>query len=146
MDELIAFWIARLDEDEAAAKAVDGTGVWELRTGRGYEEFSAWVLDQGTTYGVVPCEPGEGAHIARHDPASVLAGVEADRKILHACDDATGWLADYEDEGSDWNWTPEERRDGLVRQKVITETLLAVVQIRAARFSDHPDYRPEWKP
>jgi Family of unknown function (DUF6221) len=62
------------------------------------------------------------------DPGMLLREVEADRKLLAAYRQAeqerpvTSWESDY------------------------TQALERAVQIRAERFSDHPDYRPEWKP
>jgi hypothetical protein len=32
------------------------------------------------------------------------------------------------------------------REREATEVLEQVIRIRVGRFSDHPDYRQEWKP
>ncbi len=53
-------------------------------------------------------------------PARVLRGVEADRKLLREYD--------------------------LAYRTAEEPGLLLAVKIRAARFSDHPDYDPGWKP
>ena len=62
MDDLTAFLNARLDEDEAAAKAAAD------------ETAAGWFT------GTVPL--ASAAFIARHDPARVLREVEAKRAIL----------------------------------------------------------------
>jgi hypothetical protein len=67
--DLIAFLRARLDEDEAAAKAV---------------------LDLNWTGGEghIGLSTSASLHIARHTPARVLREVAADRKLLAAYDEA----------------------------------------------------------
>lgn len=67
MSDLAAFLTARLDEDEAAAKAAWGTE-WDWR----------YLVSPFRE----PCSTAHTVHIARHDPARVLRGVEAKRKIL----------------------------------------------------------------
>jgi hypothetical protein len=62
-----------------------------------------------------------GRHIARWDPARVLADVEADRKLI-----------------------AEFLRCGPHTQGHVG--LLGAVKIRAERFADHADYREEWRP
>jgi hypothetical protein len=70
VDDLTTFLRARLDEDEAVALAVKGHSVFDgtgIVTGR---NESVVVGSHVAT------------HIARHDPARVLAEVEAKRQIL----------------------------------------------------------------
>lgn len=66
---------------------------------------------------------------ARHDPARVLRDVEADRRLL------AEWLKAEADPAIDDQWNA-----GLAAG------LRLAVQIRTARYGDHPDYREEWKP
>ena len=111
MDEgLIAFLNARLDEDEAAAKA--------------------W-LPLGNPTAM------QREHIARQDPGRVLREVEAKRVILGrhkplseaSSHLACAWCSDDVDTVSlDMRWPCPD------------------VLSLAAVYSDHPDYRPEWKP
>jgi hypothetical protein len=106
MDDLIAFLQARLDEDEHAA--------------------NAWLPLGNPT-------AAERNHIARHDPARVLADVAAKRAIvdLHsphhhgAC--PVCWLV--------------TKRSSL-REDFPCRTLRTL----ALPHSDHPDYREEWRP
>ena len=63
MSDIAAFIGARLDEDEAAARAVPGRAWYEPDDDR----FSHYK---------------DAAHIARHDPARVLREVTAKRAIL----------------------------------------------------------------
>lgn len=115
MDDLIAFWAARLDEDEAAAKkAVElGDGVWAL---------------------------APHFHTARHSPARVLRGVEADRGLLDLLDRATRYR--------DRVFAQPSPRSVSDEMRAVTQMLALeqVVKLRAAVHSDHQDYRPEWKP
>ena len=135
--DLIAFLKARLDEDEAAAKAATpGPWCWEA-TG---DKDSSWAaglvhdedgnpltgeIDKGQ--GVIidgVCEsidgnPADGEHIARHDPARVLHEVAFKRAILGQYRTVAGWSSD--------NWPLSLR-------------------LLAAIYSGHPDYRDEWSP
>ncbi|HET9969884.1 MAG TPA: DUF6221 family protein [Streptosporangiaceae bacterium] len=137
MSDLTAFLSARLDEDEAAAKAATGTAwAWEA-TG---DKDSSWAVGhvesedgrplsgeiehgQGIVIDGV-CESINGnladaAHIARHDPDRALREVAFKRSILGQYRTAAGWSSD--------NWSLSLR-------------------LFAAVWSDHPDYRAEWKP
>lgn len=76
--DLITFMNARLDEDEAGARAA--------------ANFSYGVPDW--------CDEGDpdGTHIARHDPARVLREVEAKRKRLAAYTAARAAADRYDDQ------------------------------------------------
>jgi hypothetical protein len=91
---LTEFLRARLDEDQAAAEA------WST-------PFSNPTAEQRE-------------HIARHDPARVLAEVDAKRRIIVECES----LID----------------DPAVRAM---ETALCLL---ALPYADHPDYDQTWKP
>ena len=135
MDDLVAFLRARLDEDEAAAKAAAKT------TAAQWRPDGHWVLYEhpdDSTQAVALNEDFDRepiAHIARHDPARVLAEVAAKRAILarhHPQDHALhgrlcAWCSStsvslYQ------KWPCPDARD------------------LAAVYASHPDYRPEWKP
>lgn len=64
-------------------------------------------------------ESGPGGHIVRHDPARVLAEVEAKRRIVDVC-------AEPDDNGYD--------------------VAMMVLPLLALPYADHPDWRPEWAP
>lgn len=131
MDDLTAFITARLDEDEAAAhEAVqETTGRWTAREagwsgGLGVEDECGALILPASVPGPSPQYP----HIARHDPARVLRDIDADRKLLAEHDRITGSVARY-------------RNGENIAALVAIQT---AVRIRAARFSDHHDYRAGW--
>ena len=124
---LAEFLLARIAEDEAAAAAAvsrrDGVDKWEAVgsgtvVGPGYDKVKHVMLPSS--------EDGAARHIARHDPARVLAECEANRRIvaLHGEVD------------------PCDAHDGATFETVDCETL----QVLALPYADHPDYRQEWKP
>jgi hypothetical protein len=62
------------------------------------------------------------------DPARVLAECEAKREIVEA-------------------WRHESRgRDGIPARTPVAGALLWVMKQLAQPYSDHPDYRQEWRP
>jgi hypothetical protein len=143
-DEIAAFLAARLDETEAAAKAATGS-----LSGRWHTDVDGNVQDEDTggggnayiAVGPYGCsvDDADAAHILRHDPARVLRDVQADRAILAMYEDRDGYdLPEGVQEGRD----PDER----ACDEAIRDVLRDVLEIRAARFSDHPDYREEWRP
>lgn len=117
---LTDFLAARLDEDEAGAKAAQKGAlgiVGELAAQAG------------------PCVSDAGyAHIARHDPARALREVEAGRVILAAHDVAEHYCPLPVVPGRHGQlWTPEEGPCWTLR-------------LLAAAWNDHPDYDEAWKP
>ena len=80
-------------------------------------------------------DPGAGEHIARHDPARVLAECAAKRAIVDLAKKASEfekWYDDYE-----WQGTVEG-----------SEPLTgdAILYALAAVYKDHADYDPAWSP
>jgi hypothetical protein len=116
-DSIVAFLTARLDEDEIAARTAarvsrgerwrcpDDYGVFEAHSG------DAAILI-GSPSGYLRLELG--AHVARHDPARVLADVAAKRALI----------ADATD--------------------VPTISMRRALKRLAAPYADHPDYNPRW--
>lgn len=161
VNELIEFLTARMTEDEATAKAASDHGD-DLEWRFDYQSqprprIAGAPWESSHHSGIWECEDpdddcrefralGEatGEHIARHDPARVLREVESGRDLLMAYTDAISWLGDYEDPESDYNWTPEQRANGIIRYRGITDALRAAIKMRATAWSDHPDYREEW--
>jgi hypothetical protein len=130
-DDLVAFLTARLDGDEAAAKAAlsDAPAPWRAD--------GHWVLDSAECgFMVDEINPsGETpAHVARHDPARVLREVEAKRALMTG---TASWLDAAEDDS--WH----ER--GVGDQPPYEGSVL-LLKTLAAVWSDHPDYRQEWRP
>ena len=118
MTDLITFLNARLDEDEAAARAalpIYGPG-WRPENSKvaGLGPARIWGKDSKRPVAEA-ARRVSAAHIARHDPARVLREVEADRKLIAA----------YED-------VPEFSDPWI--------GLDLAVRIRAAIWNDHPDY------
>jgi len=133
--DLIAFLNARLDEDEAAAKAAASVA------GPDWHHGHFWPEDGSSATTMIFSAAGSpladmlhrddeemAPFIAGHDPARALREVEADRKLIAA------YLQSEEVSPSD-SW----ESDG-------TQALEWAVRFRAAVYSDHPDYREEWKP
>lgn len=89
-------------------------------------------------------------HVTRHDPARVLLGVEAKRKILdrhHPVDPAegyshSGWLECAEcgpnNQGSDLVAAPGNGEPAWFPCLTLRDV--------ASEWSEHPDYRQEWRP
>jgi len=120
MSDLAEFLKARLDEDEAVARAAGGLAwstlehpIWEGRIEDSRGEVI--VYDEGAPTAV------QAAHIARHDPARVLADVAAKRKIVA--------LARRE----------EYLSGGL--SGIHAALLLALAQ----PYADHADFDEEWR-
>jgi hypothetical protein len=133
VDELIAFWAARLDEREQLANAVEDNsapwaGQWEADGNHAVRTYNGHVLAYARTDNLRGGDfvPGLAAHIAVNDPAAVLADVAADRAIL----------ALY----------AHDVVDGRERDLEATETLERVIRIRVARFHGHAGYKAAWKP
>lgn len=124
MDELIAFINARLDEDEATAKAAAGC---PLVHQDGHEDGDwSWLRDYGQPQ---LAQLALIDHQSRFDPARVLREVAAKRAIL-------------------------DEHKAVTRLATLTEQELGflgwyrgwVLKNLAATWNDHPDYREEWKP
>lgn len=120
MDDLIAFLRARLDEDADLALAAS-PGPWH--PDEEHDEVHA-VDDIVVAEGFALSGRQLRAtvdHIARHDPARVLAEVEAKRKILTAYEN-------YDREAPELD-VPD-----------------SVIRFLALPYADHPDYRDTWRP
>ncbi len=138
---LVDFLRARLDEDEAVAKAAadDGGAPWALsdyvdRVGDTAQDVVTLRDAQGETlaannnYGDLGDD--EIRHIARWDPARVLAEIDAKRQIV--------------DEYAAIDVDANRLNDAAMH---LTWTLLGnVVRELAVPYASHTDYRPEWRP
>ena len=146
------FLRARLDDDEAAARAASPGG-WQY--GDVESVAGGMLYDTTRTIATMLYEQPEdhdgsivrhmlsseadanGRHIVRHDPARVLADVTAKRLILDLRY-STQLQADRA--GSD----PTHPFVITFRSQLITYD--AVLRTLATAYRDHPDYRDEWKP
>jgi hypothetical protein len=160
---LTEFLLARIAEDEAAARAATpGPWRWDHTPAEGWghqppdlvtvaREERSYTLNNGEvrTYtapvGTIISSWGHDAdgvtvddrdadHIALHNPARVLAECEAKRRIVEAHGPATT-SGDYpcRCEYDDWS---NENPDGPC------DTLCHLATV----YSDHPDYRDDWRP
>jgi hypothetical protein len=119
VSDLATFLARQLDEDERVAREATA-GPWRVIDERGDQaeiesastvyEWEHW--NKGQPAAVVSDCDGCGAvavkdahHIARHDPARVLADVASKRKILALHSEATGFTMGYT-ENFDYGRTP----------------------------------------
>ena len=124
MPGIVDFLTARLDEDEQVAQqACDGTnGRWRI-TEQAYDQGRRIEADDPgwfTIYDEGGHDERQAAHIARHDPARVLAEVKAKRRMLEL--------------------TVEMINDEEFR--TAGTTLMCNL---AAPYDQHPDYDPVWR-
>ncbi|MFF0389663.1 DUF6221 family protein [Kitasatospora sp. NPDC004615] len=113
-DNLVAFLRERLDEDERAASEA-----WPVPWSADAEEYGVVDPGDGTEIADVVVlstnqQRATARHIARHDPARVLAEVAAKRRVVELWSHSIGTGGTY--------------------------TLRAL----ALPYREHPDFRPEW--
>jgi hypothetical protein len=149
--DLVAFLRQRLQDDEDAARgAADSAGTnwigtmesgnpWRYSDGQGVYTWSEeGVESDRPQVAAVQWEPVQD-HIARHDPARVLADVQAKRAILKEhpsegpIDEHWSWSRLYP-----WCTTCSDADDGPTYWPCRTVLLLASV------YADHPDFDPAW--
>jgi hypothetical protein len=133
--DIVAFITARLDEDQAAAEAACDRDSGEWFMGRKWNiyrsedltPFDANDEHDLVVYGNVKVQ---SEHIARHDPARVLRETAAKRRIV----ECYKWVA-----------------AGPIEDGIETDVnygrrtqLRDVLQLLAAPYADHPDYKPAW--
>lgn len=142
MDKLIAFVSARLDEDEAAAKAaVDSSMRAKCAQWIAYPDGNGYVIGDAGGHFASCLIGGEGIarHVVRHDPARALREVEAKRAILAMYEERDDY---YLPKGVHDGRDPDERQCDAAAKAAYRDALEAI----AAVWSDHADYRQEWKP
>jgi hypothetical protein len=127
MDEWTAFVKARLDEDEAAAKAVTFRSRF---TAIGSSVQSPGGIGHPAMPIADVIDPETAAHIARHDPARVLREVAAMRAILELARHANDLDIAVEKE---YATAPRDLAADPWHGDLITQAL-------AATWSDHPEY------
>lgn len=117
---IVEFLEARIAEDEALARAVTDGPEWTV------DEQSFIVIsgDGPICYDVSSDEVSQ--HIARHDPARILAECAAKRAIIAEC--------------------REDHEDAMSSRNDVTEVASEVLYALAAVYKDHPDYSREWTP
>ena len=158
MTTLTEFLLARITEDEAVARRATGaerTGNWWLDPDEGgVTEVSC--LD---VQGFITAVDVDAAHIARHDPARVLADCDAKRRIvkLHK-----SWPVlvetpmEFETAASSTDptrmvfrasqqiaWTTEQEYRNRFGAEPPTGPILRAL---ALPYATHPDYDESWRP
>ena len=136
MDDLVQFLRDRLDEDETIAREAAHYEAGHWTTKDGYPVSVADELPEAadTFERVVAFDEGspseeQAAHIARHDPARVLAEVEAKRLALD-------------------HYTELQRlaKGGVAIYRTAAGAVGVQVQIMAMPYADHPAYKEAWRP
>ena len=133
---LTEFLLARIAEDEAVARAVieadysDGIWHWDMHRAKPYR--SALVDNRGVV--VLPPKnddvyPSKNVadHIARHNPARVLAECEAKRRIV-------GMFESREEQAHESNAVAAHATGLLLAMKCL-----------ATVYADHPDFDEAWR-
>lgn len=137
--DLATFLKERLDDDERFARAVFNPCF--------FPDSARWVAGDSNAAGVraedgTPVTrhswPAEMDHIARHDPARVLADVAAKRRVLELLELGEQELAHVRRTAPDY---------ALVRNaEKPRNALLLAVQALALPYADHPAYDESWRP
>jgi hypothetical protein len=138
MTDLAEFLLARIAEDEAAARAAT-KGEWTaVGTQFPDEESDAAEMIRGYV-DVFPDGPGitgeemagpDAWHVARWDPARVLAECDAKRRIVEFWSQAFSKPTDF---------------PGIQFDRVRSAAQWTL-QVLALPYADHPGFREEWRP
>jgi hypothetical protein len=137
MHELVAFYEARLAEKEACGKAVQAT-----KYGRLALSATAISREVAAARDFMPYEIWGD---------EMLADVAADRKLIarykaavEGHEEALKALQEARKYGGDEEVCYSAAED-VAAAHARASAYLAVLEDRAARFSDHPDYQPHWR-
>lgn len=143
-DDLVQFLRTRLDEDERAARDAGGKPwAWEQHYGDMCNdptcEYGELATDDTVlmdVHGYDVKAPWQGAdHIARHDPARVLAEVDAKRQVVEMHGQAHECVS--------YDWVSKEINTCMW---VDADEVCTTLRLLALPYADHPDYREEWRP
>jgi hypothetical protein len=133
------FLLSRIAEDEAAARAVPPLDYnVDMGGNRQDERFTFGRTLPSSADGMGNWSkhrnsPTTRAHFARHDPARVLAECAARRRIVELAEEASGI-----DAALDGNAAVGPRTEPYIGDLIL--------HALASVYSDHPDYREEWRP
>lgn len=116
MDELIGWLREQLDDDERVARAATSNPRWSLD-----EHGDGIVWAEGLNVVADRLYPDDAKHIARWDPARVLAEVDAKRQRI------------------DWI-------EGELADDSTDETVQWLARLEALPYAGRPGYREEWRP
>lgn len=140
MSDLVEFLRERLADDERVARAAGGQS-WGHDGRGGHHEANptAYCTVTGPLNSFSHEPPAhvcgsarvpDATHIARHDPARVLAEVAAKRAVIEQYEHKQQSMALYPNQGN---------ANGLM-------AFDEVLRLLAAVYADHADYRSDWAP
>jgi hypothetical protein len=136
---LAEFLLARIDDDKAWVQMVLDDYAQHLVNWSCPVTGVVNVGDPGMD-GLLPTGDGPLAqHIARWDPARVLAECDAKRRIIELFRETTEGEDGISDD-ADFLRQMDEIATGR------WEALRSVIRLLALPYADHPDYREEWRP
>lgn len=127
IDGIVEFIRARLDEDEQEAHAAF-SGQMDPENGWGSDGRAV------TPHVGVIHEDVQRAHVIKWNPARVLSGVAAKRRVVDAYVERSTSMPDWG--GAEHDDYPGGERDGLS----------FAVRAVASEWSGHPNFRREWAP
>lgn len=149
MTDLIAFLKARLDETERLAE-LQPPWPWKLNA----EGDEIWADDEELVASAYALSGGQqratAAWIVRHDPAHVLADIEAKRAII----DLHQITATREDNYPFNPFTGERNKDEFDVSCSVCgwvdhddrDSACTTLRLLALPFASHPDYQESWRP
>lgn len=141
MENLPAFLLARIAEDESTARAAVKVVDSRETAGWYWSDAGDAVFLDGTSVPIA-CGPWKqlmdqpsARHIVRNDPERVLADCDAKRRILDA-------------HGSAQDAATAAAHDDPARSVRLgaVDVLGRVLRFMAVPYADHPTYNPEWMP
>ncbi len=152
MTTIFEFLLARIAEDEEVARTAANDAAEDWAVSSRYEPNL--VTDGGSAVAVGPWggDIGPAAeHMARWDPARVLAECEAKRRLLDlhqiVTQDYTGaWWATNRAESHITTGCDHCRECAVDGLDYVVDGPCMTLRLLALPYSDHPDYREEWRP
>lgn len=137
---LSAFLLQRIADDEAAARAAahGRSGRWASWNRSWDTERNRDLVDEGEGERMACLPMDLDEHIARHDPARVLAQCEALRAVVERADVECVCTTHGHDRADDC-------AQCVACNAVATADGYVLADL-AGIWSDHPDYRDEWRP
>jgi len=146
------FLLQRLDKDEAVARAASAPRWVEVSglvasaddkvTPNGFT-YRPLITPGGSINNDDPLEDGDAAHIARHDPARVLAEVAAKRAIVNLHAEVTGSTAFYGDDIETPHGSPACSTCGTWGEYAEAWPC-PTLRYLAQPYADHADYEQAW--
>lgn len=154
MTDIVTWLGQQLDEDKRCALATgQASSSWQDFSMDGELRDSA----NGGTVAYVP-RPEDRAHIARHDPASVLRRVGADRAILaevaswqHDYVDGDTWLScaqavsEFDEERRPGSGCADEKRRGGPCDCGLERRRNAILYPLVQSYDNRPGFKDEWR-